>query len=127
MDAHIDLRAGGFRALSVTALRRIGRVENGMDWLRGVALNHRPLGYEPNELPDCSTPHFDHKQCVRHRQTFAATTSGPRGGLYPYSAPLGPMHECQGGPAFGFSLPPGRLLHPTLGSKHRTDAGFPYA
>src|SRR5690242_12238775 len=20
-------------------------------------LNHRPLGYEPNELPDCSTPH----------------------------------------------------------------------
>jgi hypothetical protein len=30
------------------------------DWLRGVDLNHRPLGYEPNELPDCSTPHFDH-------------------------------------------------------------------
>ena len=21
----------------------------------GVDLNHRPLGYEPNELPDCST------------------------------------------------------------------------
>ena len=38
-------------------------------WLRGVDLNHRPLGYEPNELPDCSTPHFDHKQCLRHRQT----------------------------------------------------------
>src|SRR5512146_2704773 len=27
--------------------------------LRGVDLNHRPLGYEPNELPGCSTPHFD--------------------------------------------------------------------
>jgi hypothetical protein len=27
-------------------------------WLRGVDLNHRPLGYEPNELPDCSTPQF---------------------------------------------------------------------
>jgi integrase len=26
-------------------------------WLRGMDLNHRPLGYEPNELPDCSTPH----------------------------------------------------------------------
>ena len=26
------------------------------NWLRGVDLNHRPLGYEPNELPDCSTP-----------------------------------------------------------------------
>ena len=28
-------------------------------WLRGVDLSHRPLGYEPNELPDCSTPQFD--------------------------------------------------------------------
>ena len=24
--------------------------------LRGVDLNHRPSGYEPDELPDCSTP-----------------------------------------------------------------------
>ena len=28
-------------------------------WLRGVDLNHRPLGYEPNELPDCSTPRIN--------------------------------------------------------------------
>ena len=32
-------------------------------------LNHRPLGYEPNELPDCSTPRFDDNNRVLHRQT----------------------------------------------------------
>src|SRR6185437_1019600 len=30
-----------------------------LDWLRGLDLNQRPLGYEPNELPGCSTPHFE--------------------------------------------------------------------
>src|ERR1700748_638176 len=28
-------------------------------WLRGLDLNQGPLGYEPNELPDCSTPQLD--------------------------------------------------------------------
>ena len=33
-------------------------------WLRGRDLNPRPLGYEPNELPDCSTPrHVSFTQC----------------------------------------------------------------
>jgi hypothetical protein len=39
-------------------------------WLRGVDLNHRPLGYEPNELPDCSTPHPDHSNRAERRQTL---------------------------------------------------------
>ena len=29
-------------------------------WLRGLDLNQRPLGYEPNELPGCSTPLFEY-------------------------------------------------------------------
>ena len=42
-----------------------------MDWLRGVDLNHRPLGYEPNELPDCSTPQLYSSVAAKRRQTFA--------------------------------------------------------
>ena len=29
------------------------------DWLRGTDLNRRPSGYEPDELPDCSTPRYN--------------------------------------------------------------------
>jgi hypothetical protein len=43
-----------------------------LDWLRGMDLNHRPLGYEPNELPDCSTPHHDSNAGMVSRQTSAA-------------------------------------------------------
>ena len=28
------------------------------EWLRGLDLNQRPSGYEPDELPDCSTPRY---------------------------------------------------------------------
>ena len=27
-------------------------------WLRGLDLNQRPSGYEPDELPGCSTPRY---------------------------------------------------------------------
>jgi hypothetical protein len=33
--------------------------EKSEGWLRGPDLNRRPLGYEPNELPGCSTPRPD--------------------------------------------------------------------
>jgi hypothetical protein len=39
-------------------------------WLRGMDLNHRPLGYEPNELPDCSTPHRYGSATASARQTL---------------------------------------------------------
>jgi hypothetical protein len=37
-----------------------------------VDLNHRPLGYEPNELPDCSTPQTHHNSGVKQGQTTYA-------------------------------------------------------
>ena len=27
----------------------------GLNWVQGLDLNQRPSGYEPDELPDCST------------------------------------------------------------------------
>ncbi len=33
-------------------------------------LNHRPLGYEPNELPDCSTPQLDSSAAFPIGQTL---------------------------------------------------------
>src|SRR5256712_14178434 len=46
-----------------------GGLSRGGFWLRGVDLNHRPLGYEPNELPDCSTPQKNHISVVVVGQT----------------------------------------------------------
>ena len=45
-------------------------------WLRGGDLNPRPLGYEPNELPDCSTPR--HRRAPRHPTTQRYHAGGGR-------------------------------------------------
>src|SRR5208282_1825785 len=44
--------------------RKAAQLTEGI-WLRGKDLNLRPLGYEPNELPDCSTPHIHRSLGVR--------------------------------------------------------------
>ena len=49
-------------------------------WLRGLDLNQRPLGYEPNELPGCSTPHFDTNNPAGIGQISAASRTRMDGG-----------------------------------------------
>jgi hypothetical protein len=39
--------------------------------LRGLDLNQRPSGYEPDELPGCSTPHFNYSGVRAFRQICA--------------------------------------------------------
>ncbi len=45
-----------FRDVSLGGLSWVGLWPK---WLRGLDLNQRPLGYEPNELPGCSTPQIE--------------------------------------------------------------------
>src|SRR2546422_7794235 len=47
-------------------------------WLRGRDLNPRPLGYEPNELPDCSTPRQINRSRVRAEPLEPATARSPK-------------------------------------------------
>src|SRR5262249_31754772 len=57
---------GGRSAFAVRTTESTRKVRRGsvwlprltprLAWLRGSDLNGRPLGYEPNELPGCSTP-----------------------------------------------------------------------
>jgi hypothetical protein len=47
---------------AVTVLENVNAIKHRdqKDWLRGLDLNQRPSGYEPDELPGCSTPRCEY-------------------------------------------------------------------
>ena len=51
--SHLNLYCSIFR--SITAIKKPA-LGGHSHWWRGEDLNFRPSGYEPDELPDCSTP-----------------------------------------------------------------------
>lgn len=46
-------------------------------------LNHWPLGYEPNELPDCSTPRYKNKEKWLGCKDSNLGMPGPKPGALP--------------------------------------------
>ena len=89
------------------------------DWLRGKDLNLRPLGYEPNELPDCSTPHFNGSPLNQQGQLFGKESRQYSTNDHSIS-PVAAIKYCRPSSMYvcgAFVIPPMRVFH----------SGFPVA
>ena len=66
-------RETGFEPATLALARQCSTTElfPHNNWLRGLDLNQRPLGYEPNELPGCSTPRQNQKDAMIIQLTCA--------------------------------------------------------
>ena len=57
-DPAVDIVGESNVKSSLAVLNDVNAINHrgGRNWLRGLDLNQRPSGYEPDELPGCSTP-----------------------------------------------------------------------
>jgi hypothetical protein len=78
-----------FSLMVVDNVNAIGHRSWKKIWLRGRDLNPRPSGYEPDELPGCSTPHFENNfdiDIVQIEKAFVREVRGEIAILFAFAA-----------------------------------------